>query len=313
MNNKSRFINKSEDKNKNKNSKIEQDTLNVKNNKNLDKIQNQMQNDDANSTIYKPLKDFENQTSQMDVVEMIHSVVDQGLDAHSNYKSKVKGKALLIDNPPASHKLRMTRINKRKQASYKRKNKPLNSKQRKELFSTTEDLKYEMVKDLKTLWIEYIDDVLGIDKKAKDLNEKKPTVDEIDEERKQTNKKSKKGDDSNHNNNNNNNNNKNTIGNVNKATILSKLLKCDFHGAEVKVIKSKNPTLIGIKGILLKETENMFELIDVDNVVRKIPKANSVFEIDLHGNPMHLFGTHMQIRSADRSSRKFKTKSTIDL
>ena len=41
---------------------------------------------------------------------------------------------------------------------------------------------------------------------------------------------------------------------MDKVTLLKKVLKADFHGAIIQVYKAKNTSLIGLEGIVLKET-----------------------------------------------------------
>ena len=44
-----------------------------------------------------------------------------------------------------------------------------------------------------------------------------------------------------------------------------------------------------------------------------IPKANSVFTVDIDGYLCTLYGNQLRVRSAERSSKKFKAKPTTDL
>ncbi|KAG6854496.1 hypothetical protein C0991_006098 [Blastosporella zonata] len=73
-----------------------------------------------------------------------------------------------------------------------------------------------------------------------------------------------------------------------------KLLKADFHGSIMTVRQSKNPCIVGLSGIVIQETENVFKVVtQKDTVKRKIitdyqtklftdhftviPKENSIF------------------------------------
>ena len=49
-----------------------------------------------------------------------------------------------------------------------------------------------------------------------------------------------------------------------------KLLKADYHGAELTVIKSKNPSLLNTSGIVLHETKNVFKLVTKQNKLKGI-------------------------------------------
>lgn len=44
-------------------------------------------------------------------------------------------------------------------------------------------------------------------------------------------------------------------------TIETRLLKADLHGAVLTVIRSKCSGFVGVRGILLQETENMFNIV----------------------------------------------------
>jgi RNase P/RNase MRP subunit p29 len=72
---------------------------------------------------------------------------------------------------------------------------------------------------------------------------------------------------------------------------------------------------VGLKGILLQELENVLKLITAaDNRVKTIPKANSIFRMTC-GDAISftLYGAQLTCRSADRSVRKWKDRSTIEL
>jgi RNase P/RNase MRP subunit p29 len=120
------------------------------------------------------------------------------------------------------------------------------------------------------------------------------------------------------------------------ANAASKLSRADLHGAKLVVVRSRSPTLVGQKGIVVKETENTVELIDEGNSVKSecifrfvtfhgansfsipaIPKADSVFRLELPIPPGSalLYGDQLRSRPAERSSRKPKVpkRGTIDL
>ena len=50
-----------------------------------------------------------------------------------------------------------------------------------------------------------------------------------------------------------------------QTSLCSRIVKADFSGAKVKVINSKNATMIGIKGIIVRETKCTFVVIQKDN------------------------------------------------
>lgn len=100
---------------------------------------------------------------------------------------------------------------------------------------------------------------------------------------------------------------------VDFKSLYPKLLKADYHGAIITVSKSKCPGYVGLTGILLQETKNTFRIITKEDKMKTIPKANSVFIVEMEGYRITIFGNQLRIRSAERSSKKFKSKPTTDL
>ncbi|RIB08729.1 Rof/RNase P-like protein [Gigaspora rosea] len=97
------------------------------------------------------------------------------------------------------------------------------------------------------------------------------------------------------------------------AVFAQKLLKADFHGAILTVSRSRCASYIGVTGINIHETENVFKLITKDNVLKVIPKGHSVFTFLLRDHMFTLYGDQFRFRSAARAAKKFKNKPTIDL
>jgi len=118
----------------------------------------------------------------------------------------------------------------------------------------------------------------------------------------------------------------------------AKLVKADFHGSIITVKQSKNPCLVGLTGIVILETENVFRVITKKDQMKLIPKRNAIFTFcvplyDIRSStlptteespgvdPLHtvpkmefeLHGNQFCFRSADRASKKFKAKETIEL
>jgi ribonuclease P protein subunit POP4 len=46
------------------------------------------------------------------------------------------------------------------------------------------------------------------------------------------------------------------------------LLKADYHGAHLKVVRSACSSLVGQSGIVVFDTKNTFKIIGRDNIVR---------------------------------------------
>ncbi|XP_023671755.1 ribonuclease P protein subunit p29 [Paramormyrops kingsleyae] len=99
----------------------------------------------------------------------------------------------------------------------------------------------------------------------------------------------------------------------NPQMIQTKLLKADFHGAIISVVRSKCPSYVGATGILVQELKHVFKIITKEDKLKVIPKRNSVFSVEVDGFVSHIYGTKFQLRSSERSAKKFKAKGTIDL
>jgi len=57
------------------------------------------------------------------------------------------------------------------------------------------------------------------------------------------------------------------------------MTKEELIGKKIKIIESKNKSLIGIEGYVVDETKNML-FIESDGKIRKIVKDQCIFEID---------------------------------
>ncbi|XP_019659419.1 ribonuclease P protein subunit p29 isoform X3 [Ailuropoda melanoleuca] len=95
--------------------------------------------------------------------------------------------------------------------------------------------------------------------------------------------------------------------------IQAKLLKADLHGALVSVTKSKCPSYVGVTGILLQETKHVFKVLTKEDRLKVIPKLNCVFTVEIDGFISYIYGSKFQLRSSERSAKKFKAKGTVDL
>ncbi|KAJ3826898.1 RNase P/MRP, p29 subunit [Lentinula raphanica] len=110
-----------------------------------------------------------------------------------------------------------------------------------------------------------------------------------------------------------------------------KLIKADYSGSFLSVQMSKNPSLVGIQGIVLHESENTFNIITKNNETKVLPKQNTIFTLcvpayaisdslppnslvlDIPHLAFTLFGNQFRFRATERAGRKFKSKETIEL
>ncbi|XP_036440391.1 ribonuclease P protein subunit p29 [Colossoma macropomum] len=99
----------------------------------------------------------------------------------------------------------------------------------------------------------------------------------------------------------------------NPQMIQQKLLKADFHGAVLTVVRSKCPSYVGTTGILVQELKHVFKIITKEDRLKTIPKRNSVFSVEIGDFITHIYGSRFELRSSERSAKKFKVRGTIDL
>ncbi|KAJ8249429.1 hypothetical protein GJAV_G00234760 [Gymnothorax javanicus] len=99
----------------------------------------------------------------------------------------------------------------------------------------------------------------------------------------------------------------------NPQVIQQKLLKADFHGAIITVARSKCPSYVGTTGILVQELKHVFKIVTKEDKLKVIPKRHSVFAVEIDGFVSYIYGSKFQLRSSERSAKKFKVKGTIDL
>ncbi|XP_065662933.1 ribonuclease P protein subunit p29 [Hydra vulgaris] len=102
--------------------------------------------------------------------------------------------------------------------------------------------------------------------------------------------------------------------NFNSVTLKAdeKLLRIDFHGAEIKVRNSKCKSYIGLKGIVVKETKNIFVIITKNDEVKRIPKSMSIFELKLNNFLVKIAGDAICVLPSIRASKKFKSTNKVN-
>lgn len=52
------------------------------------------------------------------------------------------------------------------------------------------------------------------------------------------------------------------------ASFSTLLCKSDFHGAKLKIVDSKCPSVVGKEGIVVLESKNTFKIVEKDDVTR---------------------------------------------
>lgn len=217
--------------------------------------------------------------------------------ASNLYVEKVKQRPLLL-HPTATisksddrSRRRITRLRKKEHFLRKQKPRPLSAKEKRSLGVyeiPKEEQKYEIYEKLHELWVEYMQDILGLQAKEKEGGKKQINV-------------------------------------INVAGHGSLLATADFHGAVVEVVRSKCAGRVGTKGIVVRDTKFTFVVITTGNELKTIPKDNNVFRFEVplpsvgdgflqtpdeNATPkplvFELYGEQFQYRPADRANKKFK-------
>ncbi|KAI4489404.1 hypothetical protein M0802_011159 [Mischocyttarus mexicanus] len=99
----------------------------------------------------------------------------------------------------------------------------------------------------------------------------------------------------------------------NWETINNQLIKADFHGAKIAIVKSKCPSLVGINGIIVQDTKNTFRICCTDDVIRTVPKEAIVMNLYLHELTLQIYGKQLSVRPIERTVKKFKNVYTLQL
>ncbi|MES1909048.1 MAG: hypothetical protein MHM6MM_001860 [Cercozoa sp. M6MM] len=97
------------------------------------------------------------------------------------------------------------------------------------------------------------------------------------------------------------------------ADFCAQVSRLDLHGAELRVIRSKNPTLVGLVGTVLSETRQTVLLVTRANQYKRMAKQDCVFAVEVARVWVRIFGQHFNVRTHDRVSKKLKGKPTIEL
>lgn len=91
-----------------------------------------------------------------------------------------------------------------------------------------------------------------------------------------------------------------------------RVLRMDLHGADVHVVHSRDPTLLGVKGVLVAETANTIVVVTEQNRLIRIAKAVTIIRISLqNGKAVELKLSALRMRAAERSARKIKKRHYV--
>ncbi|KAJ3354873.1 RNase P/RNase MRP complex subunit [Allomyces javanicus] len=89
--------------------------------------------------------------------------------------------------------------------------------------------------------------------------------------------------------------------------------KADWHGAKVVVTRAKNPTLVGVSGIVVQESARTLKVVTEANRVVTVAKPGAQWMVVLGAWKYTVHGDQVTYRSADRAARKMKSRATVDM
>ncbi|KAH9220115.1 Rof/RNase P-like protein [Leptodontidium sp. 2 PMI_412] len=125
------------------------------------------------------------------------------------------------------------------------------------------------------------------------------------------------------------------------TSMATRLCSADFHGAELEVVRSRCVSRVGVKGIVVRDSRYVFEVVTKGDRVKILPKEHTVFRFTVprpkkedveaaegakdeamaegeEKEPpkdvvFELHGDQFEYRAADRATRKFKPHYLPDL
>lgn len=177
--------------------------------------------------------------------------------AEQLFTERIKQKPLYLrptSPTPADNRSRrrLQRLRKKEYFYRKQRPRPLSARQKRVsgLYDLSkEECKYEVFKGLHGLWVQYMHEVLGIEKIA---------------------------------------NNKDNNSNNNRPLVISgqahgsKLVSADYHGAEVEVVRSRCAGRVGTKGIVVRDTKFTFVVVTEKDVVKsEFPISSPLLMTDM--------------------------------
>ncbi len=81
------------------------------------------------------------------------------------------------------------------------------------------------------------------------------------------------------------------------------IIKHELIGLKVQVIKSSDPTKIGMEGTVVDETMNML-LVNTSKGIKKLPKAGNTFRFWIKGKKVEILGDVLVGRPEERIKKK---------
>ncbi|WFD44319.1 ribonuclease P [Malassezia psittaci] len=232
----------------------------------------------------------------MDNRELFESILVPSAKRSDEYESRVRGKRVQISNTaraaPAPASAMLARQARRAQARMRRaKGIPGPTASTSSGPCRPSKMPYSQAIMMNTLWLSYARELVGIP----DSESSAESIDQLEQ---------------------------NLQNPAQLQSIQNTLLKADWTGAELYIVRSTNASVVHLCGIVVQETHETFRLKQSDQEkVRTVPKYNTVFRVQIPTSDnenaslltFELYGNQMRYTLPARATRKHKAKKTIEL
>lgn len=103
------------------------------------------------------------------------------------------------------------------------------------------------------------------------------------------------------------------VGTTEFANFVTIVNKAEYIGANINIVRSKVPSLVGKSGTIVMETKNSLRIVTPDSKLKTILKDAVIFQIQIDKLELTVFGKRLVNRPSERSIKKFKTNLIPDL
>jgi ribonuclease P protein subunit POP4 len=101
--------------------------------------------------------------------------------------------------------------------------------------------------------------------------------------------------------------------NIGDEQFRMRICRADFHGALVKITKSRAASQLGVQGYVAMETRNTLQLLTKEDSIKIIPKSGTSFSFCLDNHLFTVGGSNFCIKPSERAVKKWKNRPPYDL
>lgn len=113
---------------------------------------------------------------------------------------------------------------------------------------------------------------------------------------------------------------------INPASAGPMIASADMHGALLEIVRSRCVSRVGLKGIVVRDTQYIFEIVTEGNALKSVPKEHTMFRFEIpfpvpegEGTEpirpliFEIHGEQFQSRAPDRANKKCKMHYPSDI